>query len=270
MSAIELNHRLVELSAEIDQINQETESLNQKRVNALKEDDQRTAQPIRDQLKQLQERLEDRVITKTAIESKLRVFKGHAQKAAEIRKQVAGELYPRAIKDFSKIQQTLHDLGETIQEFDQLSGTMTQLGIEHEKLIGEHVNIPELSHIIPNELRTVARTKLPQFDETLTLKMRSADLQETQRKQEAESTAFMKRQKTAFGHYFEDAKLPWPKCDAGHELYCIGGSADDMRMAFILNFRCPKRCAVGGAQGFVTVAYGSPRTSDMRTVEVVR
>lgn len=270
MSAIDLNARLNQLNMEIEQINQQTKTLNQKRLNALKNDDLKTAQPIRDQLQQLQADLEDHVITKTAIESKIRVFKANRQKAAEIRKQVAGELYPRAVKNLSKLQQTLQSLTFDLQEFDKLSGTMTQLSVEHEQLIGEHVNIPKLSHIIPNELREIIHTRLPELPETLTLKFRSQEIQETQRKQEAESAAFMERQKSAFGRYFEAAGLPWPRCDQGHDLYCIGGSADDVRMAFILNFRCPMRCHVGGTQGFLQITHGSPSTSYMRTVEIVR
>ena len=105
MSVLELNERLTDLTEEITQINEQTKLLTQKRISALSEQNEETAKTIRRQLQEFQDRLEDITIMKTAVESKLRVYKKNSQEAADIRKRVAGELWPQGTKVLSKIQQ---------------------------------------------------------------------------------------------------------------------------------------------------------------------
>ena len=95
MSALELNEKLANLDADITQVNEDTKTLTQKRSDALSQGEAETAQTLRRQLQELQERLEDLTIMKTAVQGKLRVYKKNSQDAAEIRKRVAGELWPQ-------------------------------------------------------------------------------------------------------------------------------------------------------------------------------
>lgn len=191
MSAIELNQRVTDLATEIAQINEETKTLTAKRTAALQEQNETAARTIRGSLQELQERLEDLTIMKTAVEGKLQVYKGNSQKAAEIRKQVAGELWPQGTKVLSKMQQALADLSDAVRELDELNGTMGQLALEHERLIGEPVKVPVLSDLIPIDLRRASQIKLCNLPELLELKTQS------QQNREDEKHRLMERQQRA-------------------------------------------------------------------------
>jgi hypothetical protein len=178
MSTIELNQRVTDLATEIAQVNEETKILTAKRSMALQEQNETAARTIRTQLQELQDRLEDLTIMKTAVEGKLHIYKRNATKAAEIRKHVAGELWPQGTKILSKMQQALADLSGAIGEIDQLNGSMGQLIHEHERLTGETVRIPSLSDLIPMDLRRASQTKLSDLPEVLELKFQSQEVEE--------------------------------------------------------------------------------------------
>jgi uncharacterized phage infection (PIP) family protein YhgE len=269
MSAIELNERLTDLTEEITQINEQTKLLTQKRTSALSEQNEDAAKTIRHQLQEFQERLEDITIMKTAVENKLRVYKKNSQEAAEIRKRVAGELWPHGTKTLSKIQQAVTDLSNGIQEMDQLNGTMFGLAAQHEKLIGESVPVPMISNLIPQDLRRVVGIKLPELPETLQLKVHSQEVREGQERQEAILNERMSKQKTLLLPLLESANYAWPKCKVcGAELVCIGGSIFDgmvetglggppvQKKAFALQFRCEVAGPHNGAKGFIAIEGG--------------
>jgi uncharacterized phage infection (PIP) family protein YhgE len=278
MSALDLNERFANLASKIDEINEQTKTLTQKRTEALSQAQAETAQTIRRQLQELQERLEDLTIMKTAVECKLRVYKGNAQKAAGIRKQIAGELWPQGTKTLSKMEQSLADLRNAIQEMDQLNGTMFGLAAEHEKLIGESVPVPAISHLIPYDLRRVIGIKLPELPETLELKVRSQEVREAQERQEAIFNERISKQKTQILPYLESAEMTWPKCKVcSRELLCAGGSVqagsfteDGAReKAFKLRFCCESNPAHNGRQGFIRIEAG-PETVPLTDLEITR
>jgi len=212
MSALELNERLGNLDADILQVNEETKTLTQKRTDALSQGEAETAQTLRRQLQELQERLEDLTIMKTAVQGKLRVYKKNSQDAAEIRKRVAGELWPQGTKVLSKVQQAVTDLSNAIQEMDQLNGTMFGLAAEHEKLIGESVPVPMISNLIPKDLRRVIGIRLPELSEIFELKVHSQEVRETEERLAVSFNEMMTKQKVQILPYLESANRAWPKC----------------------------------------------------------
>jgi DNA repair exonuclease SbcCD ATPase subunit len=267
MSAIELNERLTDLTEEITQINEQTKLLTQKRTSALSEQNEDAAKTIRHQLQEFQERLEDITIMKTAVENKLRVYKKNSQDAAEIRKRVAGELWPHGTKVFSKMQQALGDLSNALKEMDQLNGSIQGLAVEHEKLIGDSVAVPMI--FIPGELRSLVNVRLPDLPETLELKVRSQEIHEAHERQDAAFNERMSKQKTLLLPLLESANYAWPKCKVcGAELVCIGGSIFDgmvetglggppvQKKAFALQFRCEVAGPHNGAKGFIAIEGG--------------
>ncbi len=267
MSALDLTDRLSDLTEEITQIDEQTKLLTQKRTSALTQQDEETGKTIRGQLRDLQERREDLNIMKTAVESKLRVYKKNSQEAAEIRKRVAGELWPQGTKVLSKMQQALNDYSKALKEMDQLNGSMQNLAAEHERLIGETVNVPAIS--VPGNLRILATVRLPELPETLELKTRSQEVRETQERLEAAHNEYMTKQKALILPYLEFAEMTWPKCrTCGEDLVCIGGGVPDDRPegsyekpsyenkeAFRLLFRCEAGFH-NGPEGFIRIERG--------------
>lgn len=107
-------------------------------------------------------------------------IQGNAQKAAMVRKQIAGELWPQGTKVLSKMHQALTELSNTIQEIDQLNSAMGALTVEHEKLIGETIPVPMMSSLVPRDLRHAANIRLPELPESLELKVYSQQMREAQ------------------------------------------------------------------------------------------
>jgi predicted metal-dependent hydrolase len=256
MSATELNERLNELNMEIEQINQETQTLTQRRIDLLENDDQESAQPIKHQLDELNQRLEDRIVTKKAVEVKVRLFKSHAQEAAAIKKQIIGELWPKATKCLSKAQQSLNDLSASVKEIDQLAGTIHGLASQYQSLIGEEVTVPSISLSIPENLREAAGYRLPELLEAPDMKLRSEEIKEAKLKQQKEREDLLLRQHKILDQYFEKAGMPWPKCNQCGEMRCLGPvHVNDETGAFIMNF---SRCQhTRTAQGFNVIQRGS-------------
>jgi DNA repair exonuclease SbcCD ATPase subunit len=270
MSALDLNERLSGLTAEIDEVNEEMRTLTAKRTAALSEQDETVATTIRHQLAELQMRVEDLAFMKMAVEAKLRVYKGNAQKAAEIRKVIQGSLWPQATKVSSKAQQALADLSDVIREMDQLNGSMGRLAAEHETLIGETLPVPALSNVIPHQLRQVVGVRLPNLPETLELKVHSEQVREAQERQEAAFNEKLSKQKTQLLPYLESAQKGWPKCKrCSQELICVGAYVNEKEHAFSLQF-C---CEVGphnGARGFIRVEGGPFGKVELTQIELER
>jgi DNA repair exonuclease SbcCD ATPase subunit len=278
MSAIDLHERLTGLIAEIEEVNEQREILAAKRTAALSEQNEASATTIRHQLQELQEHLEDITFMRLAVEGKLRVYKGNAQKAAGIRKQIAGDLWPAGTKTLSKIQQAVTDLSNAIQEMDQLNGTIFSLTAEHEKLIGESVPVPAISNVIPQDLRRVVGIRLPELPETLELKVRSQVIRETEERQEAILNERISKQKTLVLPYLESADMTYPKCKTcSRELLLVGGAVyagssteDGIReKAFRLQFRC-EAGPHNGRQGFVQVDGGPYMSAPLSQLEIDR
>ena len=279
MSALELNEKLANLDADITQVNEDTKTLTQKRSDALSQGEAETAQTLRRQLQELQERLEDLTIMKTAVQGKLRVYKKNSQDAAEIRKRVAGELWPQGTKVLSKIQQALGDVSNALKEIDQLNGSMQGLATEHEKLIGESVAVPMI--FVPSELRSLIGVRLPELPEALQLKVRSQEIHEAQERQDAAYNARMSKQKALLLPLLESANWAWPKCRVcGAELVCIGGGIFDgkvetgiggpevQKKAFALQFRCEVFGAHNGRQGFIAIEGGPYDTVQLNRLPI--
>lgn len=274
MSAIELNTRFANLASEIDEINAETKTLTQKRTEALTRGDQKSSLIIRRELQELQERLEDLTIMKTAVEAKLRVYKGNAQKAADVRKQIAGELWPQGTKALSKMQQALTDLSGAIQEIDQLNHTINGLAAEHETLIGESIRISPIFSLVPQTLRQAATIRLPELPESLELKLQSQLVRENQETMKAAFDLKLAKQKARILPYLESVNRPWPKCKTcSRDLVCVGGSVyngiqggprhesiyNDPELqlkAFRLQFCCEANGSHNGKQGFIRIEDG--------------
>jgi hypothetical protein len=158
---------------------------------------------------------------------------------------------------------------------DRLNGTMFGLAAEHEKLIGESVPVPAISHLIPYDLRRVIGIKLPELPETLELKVRSQVLRETEERLTASFNEMMTRQKKQILPYLKSANLVWPLCKTcRQELVCISGYAgssteDDARkVAFKLQFRC-KVDPHNGREGFIRIEAG-PETVPLTDLEIQR
>jgi len=280
MSALDLNERLTGLIAEIDQVNEETKILTAKRTAALSEQNEATATTIRHQLQELQERLEDITFMKIAVEGKLRVYKGNAQKAAGIRKQIAGEFWPQGTKALSKVEQAVKDLSNAIGEMDGLNATIFALTAEHERLIGESVPVPSISNVIPQDLRRVVGIRLPELPETLELKVRSQVIREAEERQEAALNERISKQKTLVLPYLESADMTYPKCKTcSRELLLVGGavyagsstSTEDAprEKAFRLMFRCEDG-RHNGSQGFIRIEGGAYSTAPLTDLEIDR
>jgi len=278
---MELNERLTDLTQEITQINEQTKLLTQKRTSALSQQDEETGKTIRRQLQELQERLEDITIMKTAVEGKLRVYKKNSQEAAEIRKRVAGELWPQGTKVLSKIQQAVADLSNALHEIDQLNGSMQGLAVEHEKLIGETIPVPLIP--VPHDLRNLVAVRLPELPEALELKVHSQEVREAQERREAALNERISKQKAQILPYLESANMAWPKCKVcSRELVCIGGSVFAggqqetasgrpklPKKAFRLLFRCEDG-RHNGREGFIRIDGGDYERVPLTQLEIER
>jgi archaellum component FlaC len=84
MSMMDLTQRLADLDREINEINNRTNALTNQLTDTVAHGDDVTAQTIRRQLEELQLRLEDKTIMRTAVESKLHFIKTTAQKIVDI------------------------------------------------------------------------------------------------------------------------------------------------------------------------------------------
>jgi hypothetical protein len=283
MSALELNQKLSNLDADIVQVNEETKTLTQKRSDALSQGEAELAQKIRHQLQELQERLEDLSIMRTAVQGKLRVYKKNSQEAAEIRKKIAGELWPQGAGLVTKMQSALADLTNTIQEMDQLNGMIFGLTAEHEKLIGEAIPVPMISNVIPRDLRRVIGIRLPELPEALEVKVHSQVIREAKEREKATFNERISKQKTLVLPYLESAELTWPKCKTcGRELLCIGASVYEGSQQSIEGhlpelqqkaFRLQFRCEVGphnGSKGFIQVDRGPYEKVPLTQLEIER
>jgi DNA repair exonuclease SbcCD ATPase subunit len=283
MSAIELNERLTDLSEEITEINEQTKLLTQKRTSALSEQNEEAAKTIRRQLQELQERLEDVTIMKTAVQGKLRIYSKNKEQASEIRKRIAGELWPQGTKVLSKIQQAVADVSNALHEIDQLNGSMQGLAVEHEKLIGETIPVPLIP--VPYDLRGLVAVRLPELPETLQLKVHSQEVREAQERQETAFTEHISKQKTQILPYLKSADMAWPKCKVcSRELVCIGGSSsvqagsqqetvsgesEAQEKAFTLLFRC-KDGQHNGREGFIKIENGPCERVRLIQLEIER
>jgi len=285
MSAIELNERLTDLTEEITQINEQTKLLTQKRTSALSEQNEESAKTIRRQLQELQERLEDITIMKTAVESKLRVYKkeSNLQEAAEIRKHVT-ELWSQGTEVLDKMQPALKDLANVPHEIDQLNHSMQELAADHEKLIGETIAVPLIP--VPQHLRDLVAVRFPDLSKTLHLKLHSQLVREAKEREEAAFNERISKQKTQILPYLESANLTWPKCKScSRDLICIGGSVYDGRpqagrpeglgpdhqnkKAFRLQFIC-EVAPHNGREGFIRIDAGPYEMVPLTQLEVVR
>jgi hypothetical protein len=283
MAAQEWKGRLETTKQEIVDINAKMDALGQAQDKAISLGDDAAAIKAKHDAKALQEQLEDLVITKAALETKLRIIKKNEPEAADIRKRIAGELWPQGTKVLSKIQQAVADLSNGIQELDQLNGTIFGLAAEHEKLIGESVSVPMISHVISQDLRQVVGIRLPELPETLELKVHSQQVREAQEKQDAIFNERMSKQKAQILPYLESANLAWPKCKTcSRELICIAGSVyaggqqeiagygPEVRgKAFRLQFYC-EAGNHNGPQGFIRIEGGPYETAPLTQLEIER
>jgi len=151
MMKLELEQKLASLNTEIQQANKEIKSLDQEKTSVVDRGDIDTpgyaAAPgssaaeqlatIRERQAELQGRLEDLTIMRTALQGKLAVYKANGPKAAAIRKRITSELWPKAVKSYDELRKKLADAVKTLDELHQLNVTMGELAKQHELLAGE-------------------------------------------------------------------------------------------------------------------------------------
>jgi len=220
-------------------------------------------------------------------EAQIAEWKANEPKAAEIRKRLAEELWPKSSKPFGKIRDALSAISSAIAEADQQNGTVQQSLSEIERLTGEPiVGVPVISNFIPLELRRVAAIQLPKLPEILELKLHSQEMKESQERLDAAFDAKMAKQKALILPYLRAQNMQWPTCGrkgCGKELVLLAASVYDgsqRKPAFgdgpelqSKAFRLQFACEVGphnGSAGFVRIEAGAFHVLPLRDLEIER
>jgi DNA repair exonuclease SbcCD ATPase subunit len=128
---------------------------------------------IREDSRELEQKIEDLAALKVAFEKRLAVFKEAAPKAAAIRKQITQELWPRGVRIYDKIRAASVDVEKLLDELREVNVTMSTLFQEHEKLAGEPT-VPRYAHVYIDPVIVGAvkqAAHLPPAPETLTVKV---------------------------------------------------------------------------------------------------
>ena len=139
----ELDEKLATVTTAITEANKDLKDLAGKRAAALKQTDGEPLQTvestsaIRTEIAELQTKLEDLTVLRTALEGKIAVFKGHAEKAAAVRKEITGELWPQAIKSYRAIPGVLAELSKLLTQIHEFNAAMLRKAGEYETLTGE-------------------------------------------------------------------------------------------------------------------------------------
>jgi hypothetical protein len=288
MSKQEFAARLAERDDEITKLISELEEVKARKAEWLTAaKPAKDMEPLNEQLRIGQERLEDLAVTKAALEAKLRIYAQNEPEAAEIRKQIVDEVWPQVPKVLSKMQQALSGVSSAISELDSLNGSTRKLLPEYERLTGESlVGVPIISNLIPLELRHVAATQLPKLPETLELRFESEEIKKAQEKMDAAFNAKMAKQKALILPYLQAQNMQWPVCKrdgCGKELVLLAasvwdGSSEENPMegpevrekAFRLQFRCEGNGSHNGAQGFIRIEAGAYHLVPLHDLEVPR
>jgi chromosome segregation ATPase len=138
----ELDQKLATVTEAITETNRNLKDLAAKRAVALKQTDGEpleavgNAAAIKAEIAELQEKLENLTVLRAALEGKIQVFKGHAEKAATVKKQIIGELYPKAVRCYRKIPAVLAELSKLLAQIDEVNGAMRQKADEYATLTG--------------------------------------------------------------------------------------------------------------------------------------
>jgi hypothetical protein len=276
MSAIEYERQLAEARDEEESQREIIASLVRAKDDAISQGKGDEAVLANEKLVAAQKQLVNSAIRIKACESKLNYYKKNSQEAAEIRKKIAGELWPQGAGLVTKMQSVLADLPNTIHGMDELNGTMQGLALQHEALTGESIAVPLI--LVPEDLRRLASVQLPSLPESLELRTRSELLREAQERERAIFKDRMSKQKSLVLPYLQSQGMVWPVCERCHqELVCMGGavyagssSGDGPRdKAFRLQFRC-ENGPHNGSQGFIRIEAGPYSTAPLTDLEIDR
>lgn len=141
MSTQILEQEIEAVRDQIKRIEEEEQLLTRQKDQAIKRGDNAAAIKARRELKPLAEQLEELQIKKDAAESKLRISKESAPKAAAIRKRIVTELWPRGLKAYGAVQQMFDKLPALLREAAEMDGSIQQLCEEHFRLTGERLQV---------------------------------------------------------------------------------------------------------------------------------
>jgi len=137
----ELDEKLATVTVAITEASKDLKDLAAKRAVALKQTDGEpleavgNAAAIKAEIAELQEKLENLAVLRTAIQGKLAVYKGNAPKAALLRKQIAGD-WRQGVKIYREIPPVLAELSKLLTQIEEVNAAMRRKAEQFETLTG--------------------------------------------------------------------------------------------------------------------------------------
>lgn len=103
---------------------------------------------IRTKIRDLELQSEDVELHKSALEDELGNLEKREPEAAEIRRKLAEEHWPLALKEYEKVVKFYGALKPSVQKLFELNNFMRELCSQHERLIGDGIRVPQI-HLNP-------------------------------------------------------------------------------------------------------------------------
>jgi hypothetical protein len=145
---MECERRLVEAKLKIKTANSELATLTRKRDEAIAAGNAADAIRFKNQLKSVQELLEDSTITKLALEAKVRVYEKNEPEAVKVRERIEAawaELVDVYAGMRAGVEQARKAITEGFNKAGPLEAEVNSLAAKHMQLTGEALRIPDLT-----------------------------------------------------------------------------------------------------------------------------